>query len=238
MSVPYRHAIFACPPRDDPLTALAARWLGRDAWSGGSVVQPGIEGIADATTFPRRYGFHATIVAPFRAADGTGAEEIDATLDAFAAGEAPIALPLRIERLGAFLALAPAEPSEALDAMAARAVRAFHPLCAAPTPDEFARRHPDRLTERQRGHLARWHYPYVMDEFRYHMTLTGPLRGEEVDRLRRAAEAHFPAGVLAAHTLDGLARYAEPAPGAPFTLARRAPLAGEYWSGGSATARP
>ena len=31
------------------------------------------------------------------------------------------------------------------------------------------------LTPRQRGYLERWGYPYVMEDFRFHMTLTGRL---------------------------------------------------------------
>lgn len=220
----YRHAVFACPPRDDALTALAARWLGRDAWSGEAVAQPDVPGIAELTAFPRRYGFHATIIAPFRPAEGVGAGEIDAALQTLCADEAPIPLPLRVDRLGAFFALVPAEPSDALMAMEARAVRHFHPLRAPLTEAEIVRRRPERLTERQREHLERWHYPYVMDEFRYHMTLTGPVPDDDAVRVREAIESHFPADVLAAHALDGLARYDEPAPDSSFTIERRVPF--------------
>ncbi|TKA95193.1 DUF1045 domain-containing protein, partial [Cereibacter changlensis] len=40
---------------------------------------------------------------------------------------------------------------------------------------EIARRRPERLSPRQRGYLADWGYPYVMEEFRFHLTLTGDL---------------------------------------------------------------
>ena len=222
----HRHAVFACPPRDDTLTTLAARWLGRDAWTDEAVAQPDVEGIGELTAFPRRYGFHATIVAPFRPAGGVGPDEVDAALATFCADEAKIPLPLAVERLGAFFALVPAPPSAALEAMEARAVRHFHALRAVPTPDEVARRRPERLTERQRALLARWHYPYVMDEFRYHMTLTGSVPDADAPRVRAAIEMHFPPDALAAHRLDGLARYDETAPDSPFTVARRAPFTG------------
>ena len=222
----HRHAIFACPPRDDPLTALAARWLGRDAWTGGAIAQPDVRGIAELTAFPRRYGFHATVIAPFRPADGVGAADVDAALDAFCASEAPIPLPLRVERLGAFFALVPPGPSEALNAMEARAVRHFHHLRAEPAASEIAKRSPERLTERQRALLAQWHYPYVLDEFRYHMTLTGPVPEADAARVRAAIVAHFPVDLLAAHRVDALARYGEPTPNSPFAVARRVPFGG------------
>ena len=225
MTTAYRHAIFACPDQDDPLTVLAARWLGRDAWSGGAVVQPDVPDIAELTSFPRRYGFHATVVAPFRPADGVGAQDIDGALDVFVTEEAPIPLPLRVDRLGAFFALVPDGPSAPLDAMAERAVRQFHPYRAEPTADETARRRPERLSERQREHLARWHYPYVMDEFRYHMTLTGPVPEADAARVRETIGAHFAADILAAHRVDALARYVEPEPASFFAIARRARFA-------------
>ena len=222
--VAHRHAIFACPARGSPLGDLAARWLGRDAFTGEAVAQPDLPGIAALTAFPRRYGFHATIVAPFRAAGTIDGARIDGALAAFAAAERPLALPLRVAMLGGFFALVPDGPTGPLDAMAERAVRHFHPLRAAPTPEETARRRPERLTGRQRALLARWHYPYVLDEFRYHMTLTGPVPEPDRARIRTAIEAHFAPPILAAHGIDALARYVEPTPDSPFTIATRSPF--------------
>ena len=221
---PYRHAVFACPPKGSALAALAARWLARDAFTGEGEPQPDVEGIEALTAFPRRYGFHATVVAPFRPAAGVGAAEVDAALDTFCTDEAPLPLPLKVGRLGAFFALVPAEPSQALDAMAARAVRHFHHLRAAPTPDETAKRRPERLSPRQRELLRDWHYPYVLDEFRYHMTLTGPVPDSDASRVREAIEAHFPTEALRSFSLDALARYEEPTPSSPFQVAHRVPF--------------
>jgi 2'-5' RNA ligase len=56
------------------------------------------------------------------------------------------------------------------------------------TPQDRARRNPERLTPRQREHLDRWGYPYVMEDFRFHMTLTGrldPARREPVMAMLR-----------------------------------------------------
>src|SRR5262249_2220033 len=55
------------------------------------------------------------------------------------------------------------------------------------TDADRARRNPARLTPRQRDYLERWGYPYVMEEFRFHMTLTGRLeanRASPLDMLR------------------------------------------------------
>ena len=70
-----RYAIHFTPSPNDPLTQAAAAWLGRDAYSGHAVEPPGtidlgMQEISYHTALPRRYGFHGTIKAPFRLAEG------------------------------------------------------------------------------------------------------------------------------------------------------------------------
>jgi hypothetical protein len=72
----------------------------------------------------------------------------------------------------------PAWHSDELQQLAADCVTAFDAFRAPLTAEDLARRKPERLTERQRDYLDRWGYPYVMEEFRFHMTLTGRLNDE------------------------------------------------------------
>ena len=87
--------------------------------------------------------------------------------------------------IGSFLALVPTEADARIGALAADVVQSFDAFRAPHTPDELARRQNHRLSPRQRENLERWGYPYVMEDFRFHMTLTGAL-GEAT---RMAAEA-------------------------------------------------
>jgi hypothetical protein len=77
--------------------------------------------------------------------------------------------------MGRFLALRPEGPEDALWALAADVVRVTEPFRAPPGEEELARRRAAGLTERQEAMLERWGYPHVMEEFRFHVTLTGPL---------------------------------------------------------------
>ncbi|MRX49315.1 DUF1045 domain-containing protein [Paracoccus sp. S-4012] len=178
------------------LGRFGAEWLGWDAAEGRGVEQPRVEGvdIEAVTRTPRRYGFHATMAAPFRPAVGIGADELRATLAAFCRGEAPAALTggLHLARLHGFLALIPAGSSDALSALESRLVEAMDRFRAPLTRDEIASRRPDRLTERQRENLRRWGYPYVKDEFRFHMTLSGDLDAATLDRLEAALRDRLP----------------------------------------------
>jgi hypothetical protein len=93
-----------------------------------------------------------------------------------------------VDSLSGFIAVVPAEPSTELERLAADCTSEFDSFRAPLTPEDRKRRDPSALTERQCGHLDRWGYPYVMEDFRFHMTLTGRLdavRREPVLRMLR-----------------------------------------------------
>ncbi len=179
-----RYALYYVPPPETALAAFGARWLGRDAPGLAGV---GVEDWNRAVAAPRRYGFHATLKAPFRLAEGKNEGALADALEGFCRtrGPAPVGkLALRV--LSDFLVLAPMEPGAAAE-LATDCVRAFDPFRAPPTAEEIARRRPDRLTESEKANLERWGYPYVMEDYRFHMTLT--------DRLDEGGRARFGAGI-------------------------------------------
>lgn len=174
---------------------------------------------------PLRYGFHATLKAPFRLRDGLRAGELHQVLADLAAASCPVAIGrLRLAELGSFLALVPEDAPPALGTLAETCVRTFEPLRAPLTPADMERRRPDRLSQRQRDLLARWGYPYVFEEFRFHMTLTGPLDPDD----RATAKARLAEGFAPLADdivmLDAVSLLEQPAPSARFRLVERVPL--------------
>ena len=217
----HRHAVYAAPAQGSDLMRLAGRWLGRNAYKDRPREQPAIEGIERLTLAPRRYGFHGTLVAPFRLNEDRSVDELRSALGSFAFGARSIALPLKIDRLGPFFALVPRDEVRALNELADAAIETFHPFRAPLTDEQYHARDPGKLSERQRELLRLWHYPYVFDEFRFHMTLTGPVPEADRARIEAALREHFPRDVLDAFTLDGIARYAEPEPMSDFRIRER-----------------
>lgn len=221
-----RAAIYYTPAPDDPLTRQAALWLGRDAFGGGAT-RPADPEIDPLVAAPARYGFHATLKAPFRLADGASLAGLDAALAAFAAGRDAVALgALALSRLGSFLALTPAEPlaEPGLAGLEADIRIAFEPFRAPLTPDEVARRRPDRLSARQRANLDRWGYPHIGEDFRFHLTLTDTLAETALPETEARIRSGF-AGLLGQpHAVDALALFVEPQAGAPFSVHSRHPL--------------
>jgi putative phosphonate metabolism protein len=192
-----RYAIYAMPEPGDPLWTFGSLVLGRDALSGAAVPHPPalLEAIPDwamLVTDPRRYGFHGTLKPPFRLADGVTARDILAAARSFSAARQPFATPpLRVTRLGAFCALTPSAPCAPLDALAADCVRAFEPMRAPLTQAEREKRLRSPLTPRQHANLDEWGYPYVFEDFRFHLTLSDALPEERREAVAAALEALY-----------------------------------------------
>ena len=212
-----RVAVYYTPAPDSPLARLGADWLGRDAFT-GTAIRPADAARHPLVAEPARYGFHATLRAPFRPKPGVDLAALTDRLGALCAGrEAPAIDRLVLARLGDFFALVPAVPKPGIAALETEVLQAFEPHRAPLAPDEVARRRPERLTERQRLSLDRWGYPFVRDDFRFHMTLTGPVPGP-AEALRADLARHFAAVLDRPLPLDGLGLFVEPAPGAPFRV--------------------
>ena len=242
MTRPSRCAIYWAPPAASALARFGARWLGRDAETDAALpldptffgaraptLRPGVDPawLAAVTAEPRHYGLHATLKPPFRLASGRARPELVGALARFAAGTTPVAgPPLVLRRLGRFLALVPDGPAPAIEALAARVVEAFDSFRAPPEAAELARRRAHRLSPAHEANLARWGYPYVMAEFRFHVTVSGALDAATLERLESLLAplvAPFAAAPLA---LAELALFEQPDDAAPFRLIQRFPLAG------------
>ena len=229
-----RYALYFAPSPASPWWTAGCRWLGRDAITDTEFTQMPIPGIsllalAKWTYVARRYGFHATLKAPFRLANGFSESDLATMAQAFSATQTPFVLePMQVQPLGDFLALRPSGAHEQTRAMAMRCVRSFDALRAPLTAAELAQRRKLGLTDRQEILLTRWGYPYTEEEFHFHMTLTDGLRGvrpEIVEAIRLAAEEHFAAAIrTGSPVIDALTIFREEQPGAPFCVWRRFPF--------------
>lgn len=224
-----RFAVYYAPSRDSAWWRAGSRWLGRDAESGEVCVPPQPEGVtrplADLTEAPRRYGWHGTLVAPFRLADGVTQHDVLQTAREWAHSQAAFMLPVEAATLGDFVALRPAhQDGEAnIGAVAASALQSLDALRARPSATDLARRLAAPLSERQRALLVEWGYPYVFDEFRFHMTLSNSLADAD-ERATLVAWWRAQTPSLGPLAIDHAALFVEPAPGAPFVLWQRVPF--------------
>lgn len=222
-----RYAIYWAPDTTTALWRLGSHWLGYDAATGADLGCPTIDGHDSAwvralTDEPRRYGLHATLKPPMRLSPRADAKELDRVARTLAAQQSAFDLPrLELRRTGRFLALRPVAPSEDMDQLAAACVAEFDALRMPPSEAEIRKRAALRLSERQRELLERWGYPYVFDEWRFHLSLTRPLTDEQAQALAGPLRTFLLPGLVSPPLVDSICVYVRDEGAERFRLAAR-----------------
>jgi putative phosphonate metabolism protein len=221
-----RYALYYAPRPQERLAAFARGWLGYDPDLGSSFTFTDMDGIEpqlrlSAVADPRRYGFHATLKAPFQLAPDVKERDLLDSASVFANACPSLETALRMHEIGRFLALVPTRNAAALSGLASCCVREFDRFRAPLDEATLARRRAAGLTERQEKYLAEWGYPYVLEEFRFHMTLTGPLSREERKRIHAALLPLVNQLCADPVVLHDLAVFVQPESAAPFRVLAR-----------------
>ncbi|MEO9650469.1 MAG: DUF1045 domain-containing protein [Roseobacter sp.] len=186
-----RYAVYFTP--EGTLAEVGAAWLGWNVVTGKPVAHPAIKGmdVQAITDRPRKYGLHGTIKPPFYLAHGRSTADLLDALQDLCAEVAPVTLDgLQIRQLGKFFVLTPIGDSSALAVVAAKVVKTLDHFRAPPSEEELERRRKSHLSASQEENLLTWGYPYVMDDFRFHITLTGRIK-KDADLVETALQEHF-----------------------------------------------
>ena len=229
MSLMKRLAIYYAP-REGELAEATAAWFGWDPAAGLAVPHTSVAGLPTAlpelVARARKYGFHGTLKAPFRLAQDITPDDLADATARLAARLAPVEMAgLKVSQIDGFFALVPTGDATALNTLATCVVEALDPYRASLTPADIARRMPDRLTERQRAYLARWGYPYVKDEFHFHLTMTDAVSPNLAPHIERAIKTSFGPVVPRPFRIEDLCMFGEDDAG-QFHLLARYPLLG------------
>ena len=224
-----RYALYFSPESDSRWWHAGNQWLGRDPSAMRSLAQPCIPGLsADTqntlTTSARRYGFHATLKAPFRLLTTTSFSELDQVLTHYCQQQSILTVPQpTVQWMGNFLALRPGIDTPDINTFAQSCVAICDHLRAPLSPKELERRRPEQLSPRQRELLTRWGYPFTEEAFRFHMTLSDNVTDQTMaDALYQAARRLF--DLSEPLRIASVCVFSESSPGANFQLLKRYPL--------------
>ncbi len=201
-----RYAIFYTP-HEEAFATFGAAWLGWDSAKGRAKAHPTVAGvdIAALTATPGNCGFHATLKAPFRLADGHTEAELRAALSSFAARNAAIALgSFALVTDHGFLALRPTGDPAELKNGVGRIVKDFDRFRAPLSESDIGRRRKAGLTARQDAQMLAWGYPFIFDDFHFHMTLSGALDQATLDAAKPQLAALIAPVLPPAPVLDGI----------------------------------
>ncbi|MGY6500597.1 MAG: DUF1045 domain-containing protein [Acidimicrobiales bacterium] len=213
-----RLAIYAAPEPGSWLAERTTAWLDE---------APAAVGPPDLTATARHYGVHATLKPPFGLAPGVGRDDAVRSVAELAGRCEPVTVgPLQVATLGRFLALRPVDAPPALDDLASRCVRELDHLRRPPDREDLQRRRSVGLSARQDELLERWGYPYVLDEFRFHITLTRTLDPSQLEVAHRAATEWFDGIGTVPFVLDAVWVFEQPDPATAFAATERFTLGG------------
>lgn len=224
-----RYAIYFVPGADTALYRFGASVLGYDTYTGRAGAL--IEG-ADASSWPGLvrapsvYGFHATLKPPLYLARGLSEPDLDAAVMHFAANHPAVLVgELVVRELGSFIALVPKTARPLLDRLAQNCMVGFDRFRLSMSEQERVRRLVPGLSKRQIENLNRWGYPYVFEDFRFHMTLTGSLPLPKRSKaLRFLCEKFEQMPGAASLVVDQIVLARQIDPSSPFQVIRVAPL--------------
>ncbi|MBS0537884.1 MAG: DUF1045 domain-containing protein [Proteobacteria bacterium] len=228
-----RFAIYYAPRADEGLALAAAQWLGINPEGARPRRQPPVSGLAperlaEITAEPRVYGFHGTLKAPIVLADGVTEREFVDAVGRLAASLHGVTVPsMALAEIGSFLALVPDGRCAELQELADRCVVEFDEYRRPANEAELARRRAGGLTPKQDQLLTRWGYPYVLDEWRFHLTLTGRIADPaERSMVLAALRKRFSGFVGRPLQVRDLCIFRQSGPGRPFAVAARFRLGG------------
>ena len=222
---PYRVAIYYAPDTLSSAWQMGSKWLGRNAATAQQLPQPAADGIAkevltELTSHPRRYGWHATLKAPFQLAPGHTLSTLRTGVQQFCQGRKPFDLAAwDMSTMDGFVSLRPVHSPPELAQLAADCVQQLHCFAAPLSETALARRRLAPLSLEEDALLLAWGYPYVLQHFQFHFSLTGPLNLLSEDLLpllMLAAKSHF--HEVSAERVDRLSIFIEPRQGDDFQL--------------------
>ena len=171
-----RYALYYLPKENTPLHHFGDKWLGWSLTETNNTSLTRNDATEDWVRAPRKYGFHGTLKPPFKLSSENEFPKLFNAVNDLCRTIPPFMRPaLTLKNIGGFMAFTLSKPSNAMTSLACCLVSELDSFRAPPTTDELARRRSVGLTERQEGYLMQWGYPYVMDEFIFHLTLTSRL---------------------------------------------------------------
>jgi 2'-5' RNA ligase len=225
-----RYAVYFSPSADSQLGQFGQRVLCRSATSdrkpnASSTFSDQARWLR-LTEKPAHYGFHATLKAPFELKRSITVDKLTRAVTDFATSQSPIELTsLSPRNLGDFMALTLENEIETLSKFALDCVISLEPFRQVLSDGDMQRRKLHGISSRQESLLLEYGYPYVADEFRFHLTLSDKLSKHDQD-YKTWVISEYDKLVVRPPVLDQIAIYAQTDRQSPFIQVAEFALSG------------
>lgn len=222
-----RYAVYFVPAQETDLAGFGSRAIGYDVNTGTDCAyhdhdfyrQPDIRSWTES---PSRYGFHATLKAPFELKEGYALDDLLSAAHEFTRNRPSVPLGrLQVSSIGRFVALTIRGNSDPVDQLAGACVREFEDFRAPLSAADRERRLAPNLSDRQAAYVDQWGYPYVFEEFRFHMTLTGALPDRQQVECAKSALSEIYTAIDAPVAISSITIAEQPDRNAKFRVLER-----------------
>ena len=179
-----RVAIYFLPKKNSSLENFGKNLLGRDINKKKKIsltrrqkyfINRGFtyfDELKDYCEEPAKYGFHATLKAPFRLKRNVKTKNFYDVISHIAAQHSRFKIKgLKIVYSKKFTFITSRKPNKLLINLENDLVKHLDTFRAELNKTEIKKRIPDSLTFKQNKYLKEWGYPFVFDQFKFHMTL-------------------------------------------------------------------
>ena len=175
-----RFAIYFVPPESNDLTRFTASWFGWDVYKGIKVDYPVLHNlnydIKEITNTPSKYGFHGTLKAPFSLVPNKTIDDLKLSLSMLSRSIKKFLIPsICLREISGFIAIVPTVQNQSINFLARKCLEGLDCFRDAEPPEILNKRRSAGLSSSEERHLLKWGYPYVLDDFRFHLTMTGKL---------------------------------------------------------------
>jgi len=226
-SVFERYAVFWAPEPESRLARFGERWFSAPRETAATLGLVG-DDVEAAIAEPKRYGLHATMLAPFRLQQDKSLQALMVQLEGFASARSSVPLnPLRLDRIGSFLALVTTAREASIRSLHIQCMFALDSFRGPANAEEQHHRQSGTGESNQKLLLAQWGYAHVLHLFRFHVTLTGRLGDAAAAGFSTALAGEIEALNAEPLALDALCLFGDPGSGRPFELIRRFPIASQ-----------
>ena len=227
-----RYAIYYSPESRTPLWSLGTGWIGRDVLSDRRVEPQHRVQVSELerqalTATPAHYGLHATLKAPFELCYGYDYVDLRRKMLDFCARRERFSLPLlMLKNMDDFVALVACSPSPMIDRLARDCVEEFDAFRQPMTAHELSLCNSRPMTRQQYDLLIKWGYPYVMETYRFHITLSNRTFLDQCNRVIEGLGPELERVNAKGVEFDGLCLFYQESRNRPFIFLERFPFAG------------
>ncbi len=175
-----RYAIYYVPPESDHLTKFAASWFGWDVYQGIRVNYSELSNlnydIKEITKKPCKYGLHGTLKAPFSLAKDRTIDELRLSLSRLSSSIKKFEIPfISLRKISGFIAIVPTTQNKKLNFLAKKCLQELDCFREVESLEILNKRRSVELSSSMKQNLLKWGYPYVLNDFQFHLTMTSKL---------------------------------------------------------------